>query len=135
MALVGASLTSQVIKLTLIYPKILTSCPYNCWPLLMRVSVYLFFNSVKFSLAWYVCFAYVLNLGLKAMFCCITAKCLKKYTSSYIKLVQNWLNPVVSSTTFVVICLFIPLPRSESTYVRYFCDLLQTGLWLRIVTP
>ena len=39
-ALVGASLTSQVIKVTPILPKILTSCPYNCWPLLMRVSVF-----------------------------------------------------------------------------------------------
>ena len=42
MALVGANLTSLVIKLTPIFPKILTSCPYNCWPLLMRMSVYLF---------------------------------------------------------------------------------------------
>ena len=38
-ALVGASLTSQVIKVTLILPEILTSCPYNCWPLLLRMSV------------------------------------------------------------------------------------------------
>ena len=38
-ALVGASLTSQVIKVTPILPKILTSCPYNCWPLLLRMSV------------------------------------------------------------------------------------------------
>ena len=39
MALVGASLTSQVIKVTPILPEILTSCPYNCWPLLLRMSV------------------------------------------------------------------------------------------------
>ena len=38
-ALVGASLTSQVIKVTPILPEILTSCPYNCWPLLLRMSV------------------------------------------------------------------------------------------------
>ena len=38
MALVGASLTSQVIKVTPILPEILTSCPYNCWPLLLRIS-------------------------------------------------------------------------------------------------
>ena len=39
MALVGASLTSQVIKVTPISPEILSSCPYNCWPLLLRMSV------------------------------------------------------------------------------------------------
>jgi len=38
-ALVGASLTSQVRKVTPILPEILTSCPYNCWPLLLRMSV------------------------------------------------------------------------------------------------
>ena len=41
MALVRASLTSQVIKMTPILPEILTSCPYNCWPLLLRMSVLL----------------------------------------------------------------------------------------------
>ena len=39
MALVRASLTSQVIKVTPILPEILTSGPYNCWPLLLRMSV------------------------------------------------------------------------------------------------
>ena len=43
-ALVGASLTSQVIKVTPILPEILTSCPYNCWPLLLRMSVLNWWN-------------------------------------------------------------------------------------------
>ena len=39
MTLIGKSLTSRVIRLTPILAKILTSVPYNCWPLLMRKSV------------------------------------------------------------------------------------------------
>ena len=37
--LIGKSLTSHVIRLTRILAKILTSVPYNCWPLLLRMSV------------------------------------------------------------------------------------------------
>jgi len=37
--LIGDSLTSHVITLTLILAKVLTSDPYNCWPLLLRKSV------------------------------------------------------------------------------------------------
>ena len=39
LALIGESLTSDLVKLTPIFTKILTSCPYNCWPLLLRISV------------------------------------------------------------------------------------------------
>ena len=39
MTLIGESLTSHVITLTPILAKILTSDPYNCWPLLLRKSV------------------------------------------------------------------------------------------------
>ena len=39
LALIGESLTSHVVKLTPIFTKILTSCSYNCWPLLLRMSV------------------------------------------------------------------------------------------------
>ena len=39
MTLIGKILTSRVISLTPIFAKILTSVPYNCWPLLMRKSV------------------------------------------------------------------------------------------------
>ena len=39
MTLIGESLTSHVITLTPISAKILTSDPYNCWPLLLGKSV------------------------------------------------------------------------------------------------
>ena len=50
MTLIGESLTSHVITLTPILAKILTSDPYNCWPLLLRKSV-VDVHCVTFSLA------------------------------------------------------------------------------------
>ena len=41
MTLLGESLTSRVITLTPILAQILTSDPYNCWPLLSRKSVFI----------------------------------------------------------------------------------------------
>ena len=49
LTLVIETLTSHVIKLTPILAKILTSHPYNCWLLKLRMSVGFIFDDPKAS--------------------------------------------------------------------------------------